>query len=146
MISDSTKSKAQLLDEIQTLRTELDKLRGLFPVIITSLADGKILYVNDVASLFFDIPASNSVGLSAEIFWSNKEDRNEFLKKIKQKGHISNFETSVLTHTGEKRYVLLSAHLTSYKGIEATHTVILSGQRIWMTDTSWPTKPYVRNC
>lgn len=124
MTSDNTKSKAQLLDEIQNLRTELDKLRGLFPVIITSLAGGKILYINDVASLFFDISASNSVGLSAEIFWGNKQDRNDFLHEIKQKGHITNFETLVFTRSGEKRYVLLSAHLTSYKGIEAIHTVI----------------------
>jgi PAS domain S-box-containing protein len=124
MTHDNTKSKAQLLDEIQRLRTELVKLRGLFPVIITSLADGKILYLNDVASLFFDIPASDSVGLNAEIFWENKQERSDFLEEIKQKGHITNFETSVFTHSGDKRYVLLSAHLTSYKGIEATHTVI----------------------
>jgi PAS domain S-box-containing protein len=124
MTSDNTKSKAQLLDEIHNLRTELDKLRGLFPVIITSLAGGKILYINDVASLFFDISASNSVGLSAEIFWGNKQDRNVFLHEIKQNGHITNFETLVFTRSGEKRYVLLSAHLTSYKAIEAIHTVI----------------------
>lgn len=124
MIPGTTKSKAQLLDEIQTLRTELGKLRGLFPVIITSLADGKILYINDIASLFFNIPVSESVGLSAENFWLNKKDRYKFVQKIKQKGQISNFETSVFTYTEEKRYVLLSGHLTSYKGIEATHTVV----------------------
>ncbi len=124
MIPDNTKSKEQLLDEIETLRIELSKLRGLFPVIITSLADGQILYVNDTASLFYGISRSEVIGLYAEIFWDDKQERNAFLKEIKNKGHVSNFETCVLTHTGEKRYVLLSSHLTTYEDVEATHTVI----------------------
>ena len=124
MDSDISKTKAQLLDDIQSLRIELGKIQTLFPIIIVSLVDNTILHINEVASRFFDIPASKAIGLNSADFWQNPQERDIFITEIKQKGRISDFETCVITHSGKKRYVLLSAHLTTFEQKEATHTII----------------------
>lgn len=123
-MADQSQNTEQLLSEIQTLRIELGKIQSLFPVIITSQVDDKVLYLNDVASHFFEVPADKALGLSCLDFWEQPEERQIFKRKIQHSGRISDFEATLHTATGNKRHVLLAAYTTTYQQIDAIHTVI----------------------
>ncbi len=123
-VADQSQNTEQLLSEIQTLRIELGKIQSLFPVIITSQVNDTVLYINDVASRFFDIPVDKAVGMNCLDLWENPEDRQLFKQQVQHSGRISDFEAAIHTATGKKRYVLLAAYTTTYQGIDAIHTVI----------------------
>ena len=121
MTSEYSKSNEHL-DELNTLRTRQDNLQALFPVIITSLKSKKVLFINEVASEFFGVSEDMAVGLEAEEYWYSPNERHEFIKELQNKGKVTEYESCLLTNTGEKKFVLLYANLTSYHGEEATYT------------------------
>lgn len=124
MTSDNFKTREQLLEEVKFMRGELFKVQGLFPVIITAINDGKVLYANDKASQFFKIPLSQAEGLSASNYWKYPDERDQFVEQVKEQGQVSNYETTILNHQEEEKHVLLSAHKTTFRGVASTLTVI----------------------
>ncbi|MFN2353971.1 MAG: ATP-binding protein [Desulfopila sp.] len=124
MITDTEKTKAQLLEEIQTLRSDLGEFNSLFPVVITSLNTDALLYINDLASSFFEISALLATELSARQFWHSQDDRKRFKNHLLHHGRVSKFEASLVTHGGEKKHLLLSAHITMYNDIQAIKTIL----------------------
>ncbi|MEE4241115.1 MAG: PAS domain S-box protein [Desulfopila sp.] len=123
MNSDTAKTNEELLQEIQKLRIDLGKIQTLFPVIISSLENGSVLYINNLASRFFNVPVAESKGLSASHFWRDKKTRNIFIKEILEKGQVTEYEACLLTASGEERHVLLSANLVTYEKQDATYSI-----------------------
>ncbi len=123
MNSDTATSKEELLQEIQGLRIELGKIQTLFPVIISSLERGAVLYINSVASRFFNVPVAEAKEQFAYNFWRDKNERNIFIKKLLQQGQVTEYEACLLTASGEERHVVLSANLITYDNQDATYAI-----------------------
>ncbi len=123
MNSDTDKSKEELLQEIQTLRIELGKIQTLFPVIISSLERGSVLYINSAASRFFNVPITEAKGQHATNFWHDKKERDVFIKKLLQQGQVTEYEACLLTASGEERHVVLSANLVTYENQDAAYAI-----------------------
>ncbi|MBM9604198.1 PAS domain-containing hybrid sensor histidine kinase/response regulator [Desulfopila inferna] len=123
MSSDEDKKIAELLEDIHSLRRKIAKIQTLFPVIITSLKSGSILYINDFASRFFGVSAEEAEGMCAKKFWPDLYKRRSFIRAVQQEGQVTDYETSLVNNAMEKRYVLLSANLVTHQEQEAIYMV-----------------------
>lgn len=124
MISDTEKNKAQLLEELQALRSDLGEFNSLFPVIITSLHTDAVLYINELASRFFELPTHKTAELAPQQLWHNPDDRKSFKNDLLKYGRVSKFEASLVTHSGKIKHLLLSAHITTYNDTQAAKTIL----------------------
>ncbi|HET6490466.1 MAG TPA: GAF domain-containing protein, partial [Syntrophales bacterium] len=57
-----------------------------FAVVVTSLATGRVLFVNERASILFDYPASKASEPQARDYWVRAEDRDRFVADLAAKG------------------------------------------------------------
>jgi hypothetical protein len=124
MCSDNIKITAKdPLEDIDSLRLELANIQKLFPILIASYETDALLYINEVASRFFDISVESATGMDVKELWFDREERNIFLQEIRKKGQVTEFETCLVTKSLEKRHVLLSANLVFRDNEEAIYTV-----------------------
>ncbi len=151
MISDHLKSKEELLAELQDMRKQLLEQKSpptpesqikrekelqtrlnqlaillnspIFPIIVSSLDDHQVLYINDNASEFFQVPTEKAVGLSAPNLWVDTQKREEFIAQVTLNGSIKEQEAHLLNGSGDEKCVLLSATLVTYEDQNAIFTV-----------------------
>ncbi|HKJ65121.1 MAG TPA: PAS domain S-box protein [Desulfopila sp.] len=124
MSSEHHNTQTDSHDQFQFFQKELELVQSLIPVIVTSLQDSSILYLNDVASSFFHIPRDKVTGLNATEFWADDRQRCHFLELLRRQNRVNDYEATLVTGKGEKRYVLLSATLTSHNNQQVSYTVL----------------------
>ncbi len=144
MVADHLKTREELLVELSAVRGELrevssqiDELKRsghgnhlqhlmnnfMSPIIITAMADRQVLYMNDCASRYFDVPMTEVAGLNFLDYWLYPEDRTLFVAEITRKGRIKDFETHFRTRDGRIKCAILSAHTIQFEGQTATLTI-----------------------
>jgi len=64
--------------------------------------------------LGFD-PATDLKGIHLPDFWQYPDERREYLEKLMDEGSVSNYLLRIKTQTGEKKSILVSAHLVNDK-------------------------------
>jgi PAS domain S-box-containing protein/putative nucleotidyltransferase with HDIG domain len=94
-----------------------------FPVVVVSAADVRVLFINEHASRMFGVPAPEAVGLHASKFWYREKDLYRFVRLIKERGIVKNFETELRTNAGARMTVILSSNLIEFAGQQANITV-----------------------
>ena len=101
------------LAEEKLARSEA-KYRGLVDNslvgVFNSTIDGRLLFVNDAMARMFDFDSPETMlteGVQQR--WSDPEDRNRMLSRLRQYGRVTNFETETITHTNRHIHVLFSA-------------------------------------
>jgi hypothetical protein len=145
MVADDLKSREALLAELAELRaelaetrTELENLRRydgddlllqrlvndfMSPIVITSMAERRILYLNEFASRYFGIGPEDAAGLNVLDFWINPEARTHFVAEITRRGRIKDFEAYFRATDGRTLCAVLSAHTITFAGQLATLTL-----------------------
>jgi len=125
----------QLELEVERLRRTEAALRGSeekyrllvdnaeFAVIVTSLASGKILFLNERATLLFEASAAEMAGLQARDFWVHPEDRDRFLADLSSQGRLTGYECQLKSRGGSVRWVHISANRIDYAGEQAAFIV-----------------------
>jgi len=99
-----------------TLRESEEKFRKAFSsnpdsFTITRVEDGMYISVNNGFSQIFGYSAEEIIGktsLNINI-WHHQEDRNIFIRHIKENGSIDNFETQLCTKQGKVKDTLVSS-------------------------------------
>ena len=97
---------------------------GEFPVVVTSLVSGRILFANGRAADLVDVPLQEAVGARAVDFWVRREDRERLIAELKRYGRVTGFEAEVQTRVGERKWVLVSANIIEYAGEQAAFFVL----------------------
>lgn len=73
-----------------------------FPILITALADGKLLYYNPAAAAFFGIRSDSDNPMLMTDFYANVGERLPFLSKIESEGHVKDYELQFKNTAGKK--------------------------------------------
>ncbi|MBX3670689.1 MAG: PAS domain S-box protein [Rhodocyclaceae bacterium] len=94
------------------------------PVLLVSLADGRILSGNDKAAQYFACAAESLVGAHDAQFWVHAHERETCLAAIQQFGRISGCEVEMRTRTGECKWASVAAHAIEINGSAALFVVI----------------------
>ena len=108
----------------RTLRESEEKFRKAFltnpdSIAINSLENGRFISVNDGFTQIFEFTENEVLGkTSLELnIWHNPEDRTTYVKGIKDKGIIENFETKLCTKSGKIKDSLISAAIIELDGV-----------------------------
>jgi PAS domain S-box-containing protein len=94
-----------------------------FPAVVVSVADARVLFINERASAMFGVPASNAAGLFAPDFWCRKKDLVRYVQLVKDQGVVKDFETELRSKSGVRMTVMLSSNLIEFAGQKADFTV-----------------------
>ncbi|MBD2000794.1 PAS domain S-box protein [Leptolyngbya sp. FACHB-541] len=88
------------------------------PMTITTLAEGRIVEVNDSFLDFYGFSHEETVGrTTTELnFWQSPEERSLFKEQLERAGTVDNLEFSIKTASGETKTILLSAEVMDLDG------------------------------
>lgn len=95
------------------------------PVLITELATGRCLEVNDTALQLFGFQRHEAVGhttIAIEL-WPKPEDRTRFITKLLESGTLRSVEFSFQTKDHRLRHCLISSELIELNGTQCILTV-----------------------
>src|ERR1035437_9142149 len=84
------------------------------PVVITSVEDGKVLFVNECAARYFEVSQAEARGLKALDFWGNPAEREQFIKVLSNTGRVAGGEDDTRTRTGQRGWASVSANQVNY--------------------------------
>jgi PAS domain S-box-containing protein len=93
------------------------------PVVITSMEDKKILFINACGARYFEVSPGELRRLRAPDFWRDPTARERFITGLSQAGRVSGFEVEMRTATGQDRWASVSASVITYSGQRATFAV-----------------------
>ncbi|MBB4265959.1 GGDEF domain-containing response regulator [Roseospira visakhapatnamensis] len=92
-----------LRDSERRLRSILDA--PMLPIVILSMAEGRVLFAND--------SANQGLGLFAtrhdDAIWCDPEDRDRLFERLRLHGRAGDFEAQIKTHAGHRSWALVSA-------------------------------------
>jgi two-component system cell cycle sensor histidine kinase/response regulator CckA len=93
------------------------------PVVITSMEDKKILFINACGARYFEVSPGELRRLRAPDFWRDPTARERFITGLSEAGRVSGFEVEMRTATGQDRWASVSASIITYGGQRATFAV-----------------------
>ena len=96
---------------------------SLFPVVVTALEDGELLFVNAYAAEFFNVSIKEAIGRQAPDFWCDPEDRAAFIAGLMDNGSVQSLEARLKTLDQQEKQVLISASVIDFEGQKASFTV-----------------------
>lgn len=99
-------AREELARSRQSLETML--MASPVPMVVTARKDARLLYINDLASRFFDGVGADSMRTLRHTY-ANEADRARLLDLLEKHGRVSDFETQARTPDGRIRDVLVSA-------------------------------------
>jgi PAS domain S-box-containing protein len=86
------------------------------PVLISNIADGTILYANEIAGSTFGIPLPELIGRSTQEFYWNSGDRQTLLTVFAKHGFVQNHELQLRRDDGSSLWVMLSLRPFMFNG------------------------------
>ena len=120
-VTERKRAEQALRDSEQRYRLLVDNAQ--FAVVVTSLATGRVLFINERASVLFELPLSESIGSQARDHWVRAEDRDRFVADLSASGRVTEYECALKTGKGAVRWVLVSANIIEYAGEQAAFVV-----------------------
>ncbi len=105
-------------EELEASRRSLQRLFETLPVpiVVTSVDNGRVLFINDRASQLFEVPVAEAEGQLAPDFWVHPEDRERLVKLTMATGRVDDFEAEIKTRSGRRIWGSLSASVFDYRG------------------------------
>jgi PAS domain S-box-containing protein len=86
------------------------------PTIISSLGDGKILYVNKELASLVGFTVEELIGQNTPDFYYNPEDRKIVVESLRRDGYLRNFETQIKKVDGSVFWMIFSLVITQIGG------------------------------
>jgi diguanylate cyclase (GGDEF)-like protein len=94
-----------------------------FPLLISRFADGKILYANDKAVLFYELSEKIPGDFNCAHLYNCSQDFNNIRDKLEADGKLSDYFVEQKTLSGQTKYAVVNYELIDYFGEKS----ILSG-------------------
>ncbi|MEG4344956.1 EAL domain-containing protein [Microcoleus sp. A003_D6] len=119
-------SKPDLYKELQGTTELLLTIASSMPMplIVSSLADGTILYSNDLCRQAFGLPAFKSIERQkAEMFYHNPADRQELLSRLARNGHVREAEVCLKKTDGTLFWATVSMRYLTLRSERAVLSV-----------------------
>lgn len=113
-VTERNRLQEQLLVSEENYRTLTET--APFPVVVTCLADNRVLYINHRAEVDFNIRKAEAVGRRAPDYWADPAQREVMLEALRRHGQVTDFEAQLKDDHGNTFWVYLSASLTSFDG------------------------------
>ena len=120
---------AQKLAEIAMRQSE-ESVRTLFetapvPLILSNIAERKVILANRRATDLFAVPAAGVVGRDTPDFYYDPKDRERLLEMLSTKGVYNNEEVRLRAADGRLFWALMSGRVIEYEGKSAVLTGVL---------------------
>ena len=106
------RTEAALLESEARYRTLLEM--APFPAVLSRVRDGVLLYGNHRAELQYGIRREEGIGLNADHFYENPADRERFIERMRQDGHVEDLEVRMRGQDGRGFWALLSASVVEF--------------------------------
>jgi PAS domain S-box-containing protein len=109
------------LDTIATAEQRQRRLLELapFPLTVTRVADGKVLYANARTAEAIGLPLEKMRGTSGPNYYADPADRERILERLFAEGRVSDAEVLMRRPNGETFWALLNVAITDYEGAPA---------------------------
>lgn len=90
-----------------------------FPVVVSSLTEGRVLRINQRASEIFGVASEQAVGHVSSNYYHDPDDRRLFRDRIASDGQVNDMQVCLKRHSGELWWALLSGKRIVYEGQDA---------------------------
>jgi two-component system, cell cycle sensor histidine kinase and response regulator CckA len=115
-MSDETKTRQTLEDELAALRQQLTDLMHAFqvsptPIVVARLSDGLIIQANESLARLTGYSRGEAIGKTTVQLglYVNPADRQRIMAQLEERGEWNDFEVQIRTKTGEIHQVVASA-------------------------------------
>lgn len=95
------------------------------PMLISRVADGRILYANELLANLVDVPLATLLAQDTPDFYVRAEDRTAVVGQIREVGSTDGYELELKRSNGEHFWALLSARLFNYQNTPAILTTLI---------------------
>jgi len=86
------------------------------PTIVSRLADGEIIFVNEPLAELFDLTPKEAIGSKAPDFYADPRDRVEVVNRLKKDGFLKNFEVRMKKPDGTLIWMIFNFIVTKLGG------------------------------
>jgi diguanylate cyclase (GGDEF)-like protein/PAS domain S-box-containing protein len=122
--------ETKVAERTRDLRESEANLRALVdfsPVamVLTRIADNKVLLGNRRASAMFEVPLEEIEGRDPPTHWVDVAERRRYLEHVFRHGRVDDFEAELLTTSGRRFWASLSGQRLRYAGDEALLAAIV---------------------
>jgi PAS domain S-box-containing protein len=90
-----------------------------FPILVSSIEDSSLLYVNQQASELFKVPVENAIGRLSSLHYGNPPDYDLLVKRLRKDGFVKDYEISLKDAQGQSFWTLVSASVITFNNKEA---------------------------
>ena len=119
----------ELTDAQNRLKESEEEFRRIINEIPVSMSiitpDGEVLLVNRKTMEIFGIEDSDIIGLNVSAIWESPAQRSEWLREIRKRGMVSDYEIGVTTLAGVHKTLLLSGLMITFEGRQCILSVHL---------------------
>ena len=125
---DALESKvAERTRDLQDSEANLRALVDYSPtaMVLTRLADSRVLLANRRAAAMFDVPLQEIVGREAPQHWVNLSERGRYLEHVFRYGRMDDFETEMRSANGRTFWARLSGQRLRFGGDDALLAAIV---------------------
>jgi diguanylate cyclase (GGDEF)-like protein/PAS domain S-box-containing protein len=122
--------ETKVSDRTRDLRDSEANLRALIEfspiaMVLTRIADSKVLLGNRRAAAMFDVPLHEIQGRDPPQHWVNLAERDRYLERVFRDGRVDDFEAELLTTRGRRFWASLSGQLLRFAGDDALLAAIV---------------------
>ena len=123
LLSQREETLVTIQEEQERAQTILDSITT--PTLISGVADGIVLYVNEPLAEMIRVSTKDLLGQVTPDFYANPDDRAPFLSQIREHGFVDNYEINLKRGDGEVFWALVSGRVINYQGLPALLTSLV---------------------
>ena len=123
LLSQREETLVAIQEEQERAQTILDSITT--PTLISGVADGIVLYVNEPLAEMIRVSTEELLGQVTPDFYANPADRAPFLSQIREHGFVDNYEINLKRGDGEVFWALVSGRVINYQGLPALLTSLV---------------------
>lgn len=113
-VTEKQKIQAALQESEERYRNLLES--APFPVVVTRISDGTVIYINQRAAERFLVPQEQAPGRLAPNFWEDPEQRSQLIARLQQDKSVTDVEVQLRDGKGQPFWAILSARLLQSGG------------------------------